>query len=201
MFAYRHRPKTGTGRPIPLSSRLGLELEGYATAHETGPARMPASFYDRDRRLRILNNCLMARPIGCIYVRIRGANQARERDSRNGNVFHRSGRGLYRSRICALLGRGRKGKEEGRPPIGGRGLESALLGCVASIPTIDSATIDATIAAMHPDRAVWSHASSAVYATCTDHGVSLWNEGNQYAEERRGGCGSGDYFTDHKVRS
>jgi hypothetical protein len=36
---------------------------------------MPASFYDRDRRLRILNNCLMARPIGCIYVRIRGANQ------------------------------------------------------------------------------------------------------------------------------
>jgi hypothetical protein len=77
-----------------------------------------------------------------------------------------------------------------------------------SIPTIDattidatvSATIDATVAATHPDRAVWSYASSAVYATCTDNGVSLRHEGNQYAEERRGGCGSGDYLTNH-VRS
>jgi hypothetical protein len=78
-------------------------------------------------------------------------------------------------------------------------IDSIPVGCAASIPTIDSATIDATVAAMSHDRAVWPCASRAVYATCTDNRISLRREGNQYAEERRGGGGSGDYLTDHKV--
>ena len=69
----------------------------------------------------------------------------------------------------------------------------------ASPPTIDSATIDATVAAISDDRTARSHASRPVHTPSADNGISFWHEGNQYAEERHGGSGSGDYFTDHKV--
>jgi hypothetical protein len=52
----------------------------------------------------------------------------------------------------------------------------------SSIPAIDSATIDATVAAMSHDRTARSYASRPVHATGTDNGVSFGHERNKHAE-------------------
>ena len=49
------------------------------------------------------------------------------------------------------------------------------------------------------DRPVWSCASGPIHAASADHSISFGHVGNEYAQERHRGCGSGDCHTQHKI--